>query len=253
MLLLAGAGSQAQSCLSVQHVHAVQVLCCPAVAACCGLLQALAHQSIITVQPQFPCTRNKPCAHCFVLARGRHCNQCHGWLTLRKPLLPQELAVLDEPRTLAFCMAASWFAKGAVTARLLSCPNITVNAAEKRKQQPDFRASSSWRAPSAKSVHSSTPSVYLLQKGMADSGCGSDGSGSSSDGSGSGTDGEATAPASSGHEDAFLAQQQAMHGLFQLRQLTGADLRDTLQVGVYVCMDCMQHSFAAFVSTCLSS
>lgn len=37
---------------------------------------------------------------------------------LRKPLLPPELALLCPTRTVAFCMAAMWWAKGAVLLRL---------------------------------------------------------------------------------------------------------------------------------------
>jgi len=91
--------------------------------------------------------------------RKRNGGQCIDWLQLRKHILPPELAVLCPTRTLAFCMAATWWAKGAVSARLLTVrkANSSGRAAPKRHQQPDFQATSTgyWKVPTSGDLNSS--------------------------------------------------------------------------------------------------
>ena len=73
--------------------------------------------------------------------RSKNGDQCIDWLPLRKHLLPPELSLLCPTRTSAFCMAAMWRSKGAVTARLLTLrkSRSTGKAAPKRHVQPDFQ------------------------------------------------------------------------------------------------------------------
>lgn len=49
-------------------------------------------------------------------------DQCMDWLPPRKHLLPPELSLLCPTRT--FCIAVTWWCKGAVTARLLTLRNL---------------------------------------------------------------------------------------------------------------------------------
>jgi hypothetical protein len=178
------------------------------------------------------------------------CKQCHrkrsknggqviDWLPLRKHLLPPELALLCPTRTLAFCMAATWWAKGAVTARQLTLRKAgsTGKAAPKRHAQADFQGqvpAGSWKVPSSRELSSYAPSLYLLQQqkpGAEDS--------STSSGSDSSEDPEdSDSPAGSSTAQYWLAHTKPRKGssakvLLPLRALTGSDLRDSQQVGCF--------------------
>jgi hypothetical protein len=138
-------------------------------------------------------------------------------------------------------MAAMWWSKGAVTARLLTLrrANSSGKAAPKRHEQQDFQAAApagSWKVPSSRDLASYTPSLYVLQKGPAG------GSDSSSSDSGDGTDDEQQAAvsgpssSSSGTAQYWLAHTKPRKGasasaVLKLRALTGSDARDSQQVG----------------------
>jgi uncharacterized membrane protein YgcG len=180
------------------------------------------------------------------------------WLDLQKPILNPALSLFRPTRTLAFCMAASWFAREAVTARLLGVRRFgTAKAAAKRYQQSDFQqvqGANNWKVPTAGDIHSMTPSLYLLQQKAgsssdsessssdnSDGGSGSDSSGAGSSGDGAGT-GEAQARS-------WLCHTKPRQGstariTLKLRLLSGYDQRHSLQVrqskaetieGVHVC------------------
>jgi hypothetical protein len=117
------------------------------------------------------------------------------WLDLQKPILVPELSLFCPARTLAFCMSASWYARGAVSARLLGVRRFgTAKAAPKRYQQADFQyvppGSNCWKVPTAGDIQSMLPPLYLLQQRQQTAGSSSDSecsSSCSSDG-GSGSD-----------------------------------------------------------------
>lgn len=181
------------------------------------------------------------------------CKQCHrkrsknggqviDWLPLRKHLLPPELSLLCPTRTLAFCMAAMWWAKGAVTARLLTLrkSSSTGKAAPKRHAQADFQGdvpAGAWKVPSSRDLASFAPALYLLQQRTADA---------AEDSSSSGSEGSDSEPASGEDEEAgvsgtssssslarhWLAHTKPRKGspaqvLLRLRALSGSDLRDS--------------------------
>jgi len=181
--------------------------------------------------------------------RSKNGDQVVDWLPLRKHILPPELSLLCPTRTLAFCMAAMWWAKGAVTARLLTLrkAGTTGRAAPKRRAQRDFQGdvpAGSWRVPSSRDLASFAPALYLLQHRPA--GAAEDDSSSDSDGSdseqASGDEEEAAASGSStegssGNSSArhWLAHTKPRKGssaqvLLRLRALSGSDLRDSQQV-----------------------
>jgi uncharacterized membrane protein YgcG len=178
--------------------------------------------------------------------RSKNGDQCIDWLSLRKHLLAPELALLCPTRTLAFCIAAMWFTKGAISARVLTLrkANSSGKAAPKRYQQADFQAAApagSWKVPSSRDLASYTPTLLLLQKGPA----GDSSSSGSSSGSGESSGDEEQAAVSGGSSSDggssstpqyWLAHSRPRKGstarvLLKLRSLTGSDLRDSQQVG----------------------
>src|SRR5690348_15827242 len=89
-------------------------------------------------------------------------------MDLRKPILDLALAVLCPTRAVAFCMAASWWTRGAVSARRLGVmrSNSRARAALKCHQQPDYQAAlppGTAKLPTAGDMHSYIPALYLLQ------------------------------------------------------------------------------------------
>ena len=171
--------------------------------------------------------------------------QCIEWLNIRRPILDPALSMLCPTRSLAFCMAASWWSRGAVSARLLGVRRFgSTKAAPKRHQQPDFQGSltaDACKVPTAADVHSYTPSIYLLEKALQR--CSSDGTDSSAgeeSDPGSADEAEPEASSSTGVAAAqqpgfLLAHSKPRKGsgakvLLQLRQLSGYDLRHSLQV-----------------------
>jgi hypothetical protein len=99
-------------------------------------------------------------------------------------------------------MVASWFARGAVSARLLGVRRFrTAKAAQKRYQQDDFQhvqqGSNCWKVPTAGDIQSMLPTLYLLeqreQQQKAGSSSDSESSSSHSSGSGSESDGSSAA------------------------------------------------------------
>jgi hypothetical protein len=110
------------------------------------------------------------------------------WLDLQKPILHPALSLFCPTRTLAFCMAASWFARGAVSGRLLGVRHFkTAKAAPKRYQQHDFQhvqqASNCWKVPTAGDIQSMLPTRYLLHQKQQMAGSSSDSASSSSESS----------------------------------------------------------------------
>jgi len=187
------------------------------------------------------------------------------WLDLQKPILDPALSLFCPTRTLAFCMAASWFARGAVSARLLGVRRFgTARAARKRYQQADFQCvqqgANCWKVPTAGDIQSMMPSLYLLQQQQQKAGSsssdsassGSESSGSESDSSGAadesrrggtreGSSGSALAGTSSGatsKPEFWLShtkprkpkQGPAARIVLKLRLLSGYDQRHSLQV-----------------------
>jgi len=190
------------------------------------------------------------------------CKQCHhkrskngdkviDWLQLRKHLLPPELSLLCPTRTLAFCMTAMWWAKGAVPARLLTMrkANSTGKAAPKRHEQADFQGqvpAGAWKVPSSRDLASFAPDLYLLQQrpaGATEDDSSSSGSEDSASEPASGDEGEAAvsvSSSSSGLPRHWLAHTKPRKGspaqvLLRLRALSGSDLRDTQQVNPHSC------------------
>ncbi len=167
------------------------------------------------------------------------------WVDLRKPMLDPALAVLCPTRTVAFCMAASWWARGAVSARLLGVmrSNSRARAAPKRHQQPDYQASlpaGAAKVPTAGDMHSYIPALYLLQavqQGSSSSTSDTEES-SANDSKGSGSDGEVEeAPNSTAATQSqyCLSHARPRKGsnakvLLKLRRLSGYDQRHSLQV-----------------------
>jgi hypothetical protein len=184
------------------------------------------------------------------------CKQCHrkrsksgdqviDWLPLRKHLLPPELSLLCPTRTLAFCMAATWWAEGAVTARLLTLRKAgsTGKAAPKRHAQADFQGqvpAGAWKVPSSRDLASFAPDLYLLQQRPA---------GATDDDSSSDSEDSDSEPASRDEEEAVASGSSSSNGLsrhwlvhtkpgkgspaqvlLRLRALSGSDLRDSQQV-----------------------
>jgi len=177
--------------------------------------------------------------------RSRNGNQCLDWVPLRKHIMPVELALLCPTRTLCFCMAAMWWCNGAVAARLLTqrTAGSSGKAAPKRHQQADIQAQSvgCWKAPTSQDLHSSMPTLYLLQKQQQAAADGFDNS-SGSDSNSSETE---TAPANSNSSssssslpDFGLSHQKPRKGaaaaaskvVLELRPLVGYDLRHSQQV-----------------------
>jgi hypothetical protein len=110
------------------------------------------------------------------------------WLDLEKPLLPPALSLFCPTRALVFCMAASWYARVAVSARLLGVRRFgTAKAAPKRYQQADFQyvppGSNCWKVPTAGDIQSMLPPLYLLQQRQQTAGSSSDSASSSSESS----------------------------------------------------------------------
>lgn len=177
--------------------------------------------------------------------RSKNGGQCIDWLALRKALLPPNLSMLCPTRTLAFCMSAMWWSKGAITARLLTLrkANSSGRAAPKRHAQVDFQAqvpADAWKVPSSRDLSSYAPSLYLLQKQQetgAAEGSGSETSDNPEE-SDSGDHEPASASSSSSSSNAaqyWLAHTRPRKGssakvLLKLRALTGSDLRDSQQV-----------------------
>lgn len=174
--------------------------------------------------------------------RSKNGGQVIDWLPLCKHLLPPELSLLCPTRTLAFCMAVMWWAKGAVTARLLTLrkANSTGRAAPKRHMQGDFQGqvpAGAWRVPSSRDLASFAPALYLLQQSPASAAEDSSSSGSDSEPA-SGDEEEAAASgssSSSGLPRHWLAHTKPRKGssaqvLLRLRALSGSDLRDSQQV-----------------------
>jgi hypothetical protein len=185
------------------------------------------------------------------------------WLDLQKPILDPALSLFCPTRTLAFCMAASWFARGAVSARLLGVRRFgTAKAAAKRYQQSDLQqvqGANHWKVPTAGDIQSMMPSLYLLQRGQqqqqqkagsssdsASSSSDSSDGGSGSDSSGAGDEGRSSrsgsaSPASGGasQPEFWLShnkprkpkQGPTARIVLQLRLLSGYDQRHSLQVG----------------------
>jgi hypothetical protein len=187
------------------------------------------------------------------------------WLDLEKPILAPALSLFCPSRTLAFCMAASWFARGAVSARLLGVQRFgTAKAAPKRYKQADFQhvqpGANCWKVPTAGDVHSILPTLHLLQQrqqtgsisnsnsassssGSSDGGTGSDSSGAADESRSSRvcSKGSALAGTSSGgasQPEFWLShtkprkprQGPAARIVLKLRQLSGYDQRQSLQV-----------------------
>jgi hypothetical protein len=85
-------------------------------------------------------------------------------------------------------MSASWYARGAVSARLLGVRRFgTAKAAPKRYQQADFQyvpaGSNCWKVPTAGDIQSMLPPLYLLQHKQQMAGSSSDRANSSSESS----------------------------------------------------------------------
>jgi hypothetical protein len=134
--------------------------------------------------------------------RSKNGDQCVAWLPLRKHLLPPQLGLLCPARTLAFCMAATWWCKGAVTARLLTVRKAgsTGRAAPKRRAQADFQGvvpAGAWKVPSSRDLASYAPSLYLLQHSQA--------SAAADSSSSSGSENSDSEPASSAEDDEAAA------------------------------------------------
>jgi hypothetical protein len=110
------------------------------------------------------------------------------WLDLQKPILPLELSLFCPTRTLAFCMAASWYARGTVSRRLLGVRRFgTSKAAAKRYQQSDFQhvqpGANCWKVPTAGDIQSMLPTLHLLQQKQRTAGSSSDSASSSTESS----------------------------------------------------------------------
>jgi hypothetical protein len=183
------------------------------------------------------------------------------WLSVRKHLLPPQLAMWDPARLVVLCLMASWFSRGSIGSRLLLNRRFgSSKAGPKRQQQPDFQSDVSagcWKVVTAGDLHGSTPTLYLIiisSSGSA-SKCSADaGSGSGSEGD---DEGDAGAKLSSSLADegssgdaaaataAEAAEQQQCEGdvlrlvhrkprggkgvLLQLKPLTGYDVRHSVQ------------------------
>lgn len=138
-------------------------------------------------------------------------------LDVYKPLLDPALALYCPTRTIAFSLAVSWFAKGAVSARLLNVRRLgSSKAAPKRHIQPDFQAvtgASCFKVLTAGDIHSYIPVLYLLQQQQStSSGADTGGSGSNSD-SGSSEEEEDSNSGNSAapNEQAAAAAQKQQH------------------------------------------
>lgn len=168
------------------------------------------------------------------------------WLDLRETILDPTLAVLCPTRTLAFCMLTSWWARGAISARLLGVRRFgsTAKAASKRHQQPDYQAHlppGAAKVPTAGDVHSYIPSLYLLQKQQQPSSSGTEDDSAASDAVSSGDEDAAEGSSSSSaatvsQAEAWLAHTKPRAGagarqLLKLWQLSGYYQRHSLQVG----------------------
>eukprot|EP00883_Tetradesmus_obliquus_P002925 jgi/Sobl393_1/1313/SZX79318.1 len=88
------------------------------------------------------------------------------WLSVRKHMLPPQLAMWDPARLVVLCLMASWFSRGSIGARLLLNRRFgSSKAGPKRQQQPDFQADVSagcWKVVTAGDLHGSTPALYLI-------------------------------------------------------------------------------------------
>jgi hypothetical protein len=187
--------------------------------------------------------------------------QCIEWLSVRKHLLPPQLAMWDPARLVVLCLMASLFSRGSIGARLLLNRRFgSSKAGPKRQQQPDFQADVSagcWKVVTAGDLHGGTPTLYLISSSSSSSAskCSADaGSGSGSEGD---DEGDAGAKLSSSLADegssgnaaaatvAEAAEQQQCEGdvlrlvhrkprggkgvLLQLKPLTGYDVRHSVQ------------------------
>jgi len=168
------------------------------------------------------------------------------WFDISKPLLHPSLGLLCPTRTLAFCMAASWWARGVISAHLLGVRRFgSTKAAPKRHQQPDFQGQAqqdAYKVPTAGDIHSYTPSLYLLHRQVEQQSASSmDGDESSE--AGSCSEGDDDMPddrnsngtaASKPQPEHWLSHTKPSKGakanvLLKLRQLSGYDLRHSLQ------------------------
>jgi hypothetical protein len=170
------------------------------------------------------------------------------WPTVRKHMLPPELAMWDPARLVKLCLMASWYCRGSIGACLLLNRRFgNSKAGPKRQQQPDFQADVSagcWKVVTAGDLHGSAPTLYLVS---SSSKADADAEGvSSSDDDGGGTK-LSSSPADEGSSGNSAAAGQVQQGgdevltlvhrkprgskgvLLQLKQLTGYDVRHSVQ------------------------
>uniref|UniRef100_A0A383VR00 Uncharacterized protein n=1 Tax=Tetradesmus obliquus TaxID=3088 RepID=A0A383VR00_TETOB len=161
----------------------------------------------------------------------------------------------DPARLVMLCLMASWYCRGSIGARLLLNRRFgSSKAGPKRQQQPDFQADVSagcWKVVTAGDLHGSTPTLYLVSS--SSSSCSSmaardgEGSSSSDEDDGSGGTKPSSSPADEGSSGTSAEAGQKQQGddevltlvhrkprgskgvLLQLKQLTGYDVRHSVQ------------------------
>ena len=171
------------------------------------------------------------------------------WFDISKPLLHPSLGLLCPTRTLAFCMAASWWARGVISARLLGVRRFgSTKAAPKRHQQPDFQGEAqqdAYKVPTAGDLH--IPDLYLLHR-QAEQHPSSSMDGDQSSEAGTCSEGDHDEPDNSrtagskpqpehwlSHtkpNKAAKAKVLLIQQLQKLRRLSGYDLRHSRQAGL---------------------